>query len=146
MSDILTQDTLTEWLSETVRSADNLEMLVGRAERKVVDHYRGKRRSDTLIKGGIGTISGGQIQLKGWAEDADGSPDTDAMPDDLVTRLRDTVARIVTHWVESPDIDVDSVSQGSKSVSYAKSAGDLPLSVWAPLRPYDDRTPYSPAV
>jgi hypothetical protein len=60
--------------------------------------------------------------------------------------LRDVIARIVTHWETAVDEDIDSVSQGSKSVSYSKGAGSLPMSVWEPLRPYDDRTPYSPGL
>lgn len=146
MPDILTSDVQGKWLDESVASADNLTRTIERAERKLVDKYRGGKVPDTVIKDGIGTFSSTQVQLKGWAEDSDGNPDTASMPDDLVTRLRDCVARIVTHWEESVDSNVESVSQGSKSVSYSKDAGTLPRSVWAPLRPYDQTTPFSPAV
>jgi hypothetical protein len=82
----------------------------------------------------------------GWEEAEDGTPDIGAMPDDLVRRLRDCIARIVTHWVQSPSGDVQRKMVGSRSVTYDKDAGGLPHSVYAPLRPYDDRTPYSPGV
>jgi len=146
MPDLLTNQVLYDWLDQSVvDTADHLPRTIERAERKLADKYRSGRVSDTVVKDGIGTFSAGQIQLKGWVEDSDGNPDTDAMPDELVTRLRDCVARIVTHWVESVDEGKESVSRGAKTVSYSKDAGKLPRSVWVPLRPFDDRTPYSPA-
>ena len=147
MPEILTADAQTEWLSDDLPGeADHWPKLVERAERKVLDRYRESEHGTPLDHFAADPVYLKPVQLQGWQVDEDGTPDMEAMPDDLVTRLRDTISRIVKHWVTSVDGDIDSVSQGSKSVSYAKSAGDLPMSVWTPLRPYDDRTPYHGAV
>jgi hypothetical protein len=84
--------------------------------------------------------------LDGWEEDSNGDPLPGQMPDKLVTALRDSIARVVTHWHEAPDRDVKSKSVGSRSVTYADQADKLPRSVYRPLRPFDDRTPYGGAV
>jgi hypothetical protein len=144
MPDILTSDTWDDWLPDEVMSAADLPLVVERAERKLIARYRGPQRASPLTHGNHGSLY--PVQLIDWEETDDGTPDTAAMSDRLVTRLRDTIARIVTHWETSVDEDIESVSQGSKSVSYSKGAGSLPMSVWEPLRPYDDRTPYSPGL
>lgn len=144
MPDILTSDTHDDWLSDDVQSDENLERTVDRAEQKVIDRYRERTR------GPAGALWGPTqevvVQLVGWEEAEDGTPDIGAMPEDLVRRLRDCIARIVTHWVQSPSGDVQRKMVGSRSVTYDKDAGGLPHSAYAPLRPYDDRTPYSPGV
>lgn len=147
MPDLLAGDALEEWLDGEVAADDSLRRLVRRAERKVIDRYRQKKHgSDPPLDSFRSTAHLRPVRLEGWKETDDGTPDVDAMPDDLVRRLRDVIARIVTHWANAPDSDVESVSQGSKSVSYSKDAGHLPRSVWEPLRPYDDRTPYAPGL
>ena len=143
MPDILTGATFNDWLGDDVQSEKgSLLRTIDRAEQKVIDRYRerprGRNRGETTREGAV--------QLVGWEEAEDGTPDIGAMPDELVRRLRDCIARIVTHWAGSPSGDVQRKMVGSRSVTYNKDAGDLPHSVYAPLRPYDDRTPYSPGV
>ncbi|WP_103021466.1 hypothetical protein [Salinibacter altiplanensis] len=144
MPDILTSDTFDEWLDDDVQSEAGLERTVDRAEQKVIGRYRERERGSAHAL--RETTQEVTVQLVGWEETADGTPDIGAMPGDLVERLRDCIARIVTRWVESPGGDVRSKSVGSRSVTYDKDADALPHSVYAPLRPYDDRTPYSPGV
>ena len=142
MADILTSSVLDDWLSDDIQARDDFDRLVGRAERKLVDRYREHRAGRP---GGLGSGADQVVMLDGWAEDANGAPDTDAMPDDLVTRLRDVISRIVEHAAESPG-HVKRRLVGSKSVTYKAGADALPRTTWAPLRPYDERTPYSAGV
>jgi len=146
MPEILTSDTWDKWLSDDVQAEANLPRVADRAERKVLDRYRQDEKTiDTsAFQEHLPALE--PVQLKGYEAKDDGTPDIDAMPADLVTRLRDSVARIVTHWTKSPSGDVKSKSVGSKSVTYDRDPGALPHSVFTPLRPYDDRTPYSPGV
>jgi len=144
MPDILTSATFDQWLDDDVQSDENLERTVDRAKQKVIDHYRERPRGSA---GALrDTTREEAVQLVGWEEAEDGTPDIGAMPEDLVRRLRDCIARIVTHWVQSPSGDVQRKMVGSRSVTYDEDTGSLPHSVFAPLRPYDDRTPYSPGV
>lgn len=143
MPDILTGDTLNDWLDDDILSEEgSLLRTIDRVERKVIDRYRERPRGSA----GRETTREEAVQLVGWEEAEDGTPDIGAMPEDLVRRLRDCIARIVTHWAESPDGNVRRKSVGSRSVTYDEDTGSLPHSVFAPLRPYDDRTPYSPGV
>jgi hypothetical protein len=144
MPNILTSDVQDKWLDDDVQSEPSLERTIERAERKLIDRFRERERGSAHALGE--TTQEVAVQLVDWEEEADGTPDIDAMPADLVTRLRDSVARIVTHWTQSPSGDVRSKSVGSKSVTYDQDPDALPHSVFAPLRPYDDRTPYSPGV
>jgi len=146
MPEILTSDTWDEWLPDSVLSEADLPRVVNRAERKLLDRFRQDEKTIDTSAFQEHPPALEPVQLKGYEATGDGTPDTTAMPDKLVTRLRDTIARIVTHWETAADEGIDSVSQGSKSVSYSKGAGSLPMSVWEPLRPYDDRTPYSPGL
>jgi len=140
---ILTSGELDTWLPSDIQRNDDLRLKVWRAEQKVIQRYTEHEagsvqavREDTHAT---------TVQLLGWEEDSNGDPDVSAMPSDLVTALRDTIARILTHWHETPDDNVKSRSVGSKSVTYEEDADKLPRSVYRPLRPFDDRTPYSPA-
>lgn len=140
MPDILTSDTHDDWLRGDIQSETGLTRTIDRAEQKVIDRYRERTRSSA---GALRSATQEEaVQLVGWEEAEDGTPDIGAMPEDLVERLRDCIARIVTHWAESPSGDVQRKMVGSRSVTYNKDAGSLPHSVCAPLRPYDDRTPY----
>jgi hypothetical protein len=142
MADILTNSVLGDWLSDDIQARDDFDRLVGRAERRLIDRYR-EHRAGT--PGGPVWGPDQTVMLDGWAEDASGAPDTGAMPDDLVTRLRDVISRIVEHAAESPGA-VKRRLVGSKSVTYKAGADALPRTTWAPLRPYDERTPYSAGV
>jgi len=113
----------------------------------VIDRYREEGPDDDHVTAtGVDTFETEVIMLEGWEEDSNGDPLPRQMPDKLVTALRDAIARVVTHWYESPDRKVQSKSVGSRSVTYSGQADKLPRSVYAPLRPFDDRTPYSPNI
>jgi len=143
---IITPDVLAEWLPEEIRSRSDLDRLLWRAEERVLGRYRGDEAGrDPLTFEVEGRIKD-DVQLVGYAETEDGAPKPEAMDDRLLTALRDAVARVAEHWHDSPDGHVDSVSQGERSVTYRKGAEDLPRTVFEPLRPYDDRTPYGPGL
>jgi hypothetical protein len=144
MPEILTSDTWDEWLPDSVLAESDLERTVDRAEQKVLDRYRESERGAPLDSFEADPVYLKPVQLRGWQVADDGTPDLDAMPEDLVRRLRDSISRIVTHWHEAPGGDIKSKSVGSRSVTYADQADKLPRSVYRPLRPYDDRTPYAP--
>ena len=130
MPDILTSDTFETWLPERLLSADPQELLraTERAERDVIARFT----EDTDLLDRVG--------LKGWKEQADGTPDVDAMEPRLVDALRDCIGRIVEHRLTAPGRHVARERQGSRSKRYR--ARGLPNRVYAPLRPYDERTPF----
>jgi len=139
---ILTSDQWDTWFSDAVQSQGDLKLQVWRAEQKVIERYREHEASSTnAVKEDTRHT---WVQLVGWEEDENEDPDVAAMPDDLVTALRDTISRIVTHWHEAPKGEVKSRSVGSRSVTYERNADKLPRTVYRPLKPFDDRTPYSP--
>lgn len=145
MPDILTSKHWFRYVTSSVE--DVTQQLVDRAERRVIDRYREARDRNTRVVPDIGALDQhGVVQLDGWAETDDGTPDPSNMDDVLLDALRETIARIVEHWIESPEGHIDSKSQGARSVSYRKGAQHLPHRVWAPLRPYDDRTPLGGAL
>jgi hypothetical protein len=133
-----------KWLPDGVLSQSDPALKVWRAEQMVIRRYREHEHASTNAV--REDTHDAWVQLIGWEETDDGDPDVAAMPDDLVTALRDTISRIVTHRYEAPDDNVQSRSVGSRSVSFRADAGALPRSVYEPLRPFDDRTPYSPGV
>jgi len=144
---ILIPSEFDTWLSDAVQSQSDLELTVYRAEEKVIDRYREEGPDDELVTAtGADTFETAVVMLDGWEEDSNGDPLVDQMPDKLVTALRDSISRVVTHWHDAPDRDVQSKSVGSRSVTYRDQADKLPRSVYHPLRPFDDRTPYSPGV
>lgn len=143
MADILTPEQYSTWLDDALLSKGSaLERAVGRAERDVIRRYRGKGLSsfDPLRFSGFGATVDSPVQLDGWADLDDGTPDVANMPDDLVEALRDTIARIVTYRLkDAPDPHVALESQGSRSKAYRSQK--MPPSVYAPLSEYDERTP-----
>jgi len=143
---IITPDVLAEWLPEEIRSRSDLDRLLWRAERRVIGRYQvNDGAASTDVFDAFGDIDR-DVELVGYAETEDGAPKPEAMDDRLLTALRDAVSRVAEHWHDSPDGHVDSVSQGERSVTYRKGAEDLPRTVFEPLRPYDDRTPYGPGL
>lgn len=141
MPDILPSSEWPTYIDPAVVD-DVTDLRVDRAERTVVDRYRedpGRPREDVfdIIDG-----SPAPVELDGWREAADGTPDTSAMPDRLVDALRDAIARLVEHRLTAVDRGVSSESRGARSVSYRASGSGVPPSVYAPLRPFDDRTPW----
>jgi hypothetical protein len=130
MPDILTSGYYDKWLPASILEQNDfkdLERAIGRAERQIRSRYR---ENTHLVD---------RVRLAGWAETGDGTPDVDAMPDDLVEALRDCVARIVEHRLTAPDRHVSLESQGSRSRAYRPRG--LPASTFAPLDEYDTRTP-----
>jgi hypothetical protein len=135
MPDILIPDSQTTYLTDRAYQAEELDLLIDRAERKVVNHYRENR---TRSNYGLG---GWQVSLDGWAEDDDGNPDLEEMDEGLLDALRASIAEIVEHWASRPDEaeHLTRKSQGAKSVTFSDDT-DLPSSVYAPCRPFDERT------
>jgi hypothetical protein len=142
MADFLTPDVYSDWLSsEVLDDGASLERAIDRAERTLIGRYRGKGLSsfDPLKFQGYGATVDSPVQLDGWAENDDGTPDVQAMPDDLVEALRDSIAQLVEHRLTAHDPAVESESRGRRSMSYR--ARGVPPRVYAPLRQYDERTP-----
>lgn len=134
---ILTSDEQPDFLSEEAQNASRLDLMVVRAENKILDRYREVRPDEQVADYFGESIEGPTVQLHGWLEEEQDNPDLDAMEDELVFALRDATARIVEFWVSKPDQHVESRSQGARSASFRDK--DLPSSVYAPLRPYDER-------
>jgi len=121
---------------------DVTDLRVDRAERTVIDRYREDPGGPSEDVFDIVDGAPAPVQLDGWAEQPDGTPDVSAMDDRLVDALRDAVARLVEHRLTAPTQGIQSESRGARSVSYAARASGVPASVYAPLRPFDDRTPW----
>ena len=137
MADILTSDHF-DLLSDDAQSRSDLSILVEQAEMKVIDRYREVRPGDEVEDFFGGSIEGHAVQLDGWREKDDGTPDTAAMDDDLVRRLRLEIAGLVNHWVDIPDDYIDSVSEGGRSVSY-RETDQVSDDFGSLLRRYDER-------
>jgi hypothetical protein len=138
MPEILTPNEWDDYLSDEVRSRSDLSHLVQRAEWYVVDRYREDSGGHAPLHFDYaGAVEA--VQLRGWATDADGNPDTSAMDAGLLERLRMTVAELVEHWHKLEDTEeVESISQGNESVTF-RDKPEVPSSAFAPLRPYDER-------
>lgn len=141
MPDILTSSDYDTFLSDDVQSQSDIDLRVDRAEWAVVDRYRAHEEDDSLLRSDA--FEPQPVMLEGWEEDADGNPDTSAMDDDLVQRLRAVIADVVEHTLAREDQKgVKSTSQGSRSVSYEDMAS-LPSYLFRPLRQYDMTEPVS---
>jgi len=137
MADILTSDHF-DLLSDEARERSDLQILVEQAEIKVIDRYREVRPDSGFDYDIDGDPLEHDVQLDGWREDDQDRPDTDAMDDDLVRRLRLEIAKLVNHWVDIPDDYVESVSEGDRSVSY-REIDEVPDDFGSLLRRYDER-------
>lgn len=139
---LLTRDTWPTFLSEDVMTEDPEELmrLAERAERKVVDRYRevDTHTGDLILDNHFDA----DVRLDGWAEDDQGNPDLQEMDAGLLEALRESIANIVEFWVNKPNEaeHIESQSQGDRSVTFRDK--DLPSSVYAPLRRFDDRSPW----
>lgn len=139
---ILTSSAQSDFLSSEAQNASRLDLMVVRAENKVIDRYREVRPNDHVDDFFGGSIEGHDVQLDGWREDDNGDPDVAEMDEDLLFALRDTISRIVEHEVQKPE-EAEHVSrkvQGARQVDFRDK--DLPRSVYAPLRPFDERDVY----
>jgi hypothetical protein len=138
MPEILTTAAQPDYLSSEAFQADELELMVDRAERKVLGRYRETdTRSDDLI---LDEHFGRDVQLEGYVEDDQGDPDLQEMDAGLLDALRAAIAAIVEFEVDRPDEaeHVDSMSQGDRQVSFKDKS--LPSSVFSPLRSFDRRS------
>jgi len=145
MAEILTTTSQEELLSGETLTRDDLPRRVERAEARVVGRYREKsalREGPLYFTEPLGSeTSPGVVQLRGWAEADDGTPDTNTMPDGLVRRLRLVIADVVEHELTYDETEaLDSESVGSKSVSF-KDLDDMPTRLFQPLDKYDTRAP-----
>jgi len=148
MASILTDDTWSEYLSDDAMTADRLRRRVDIAEWRVISHYREEAAvADSLMyfDEPLGAeTSPGIVQLRDWAEADDGVPDVDAMPDDLVRRLRIVISDVVEWRLEYETREgVESISQGSRSKSYDTNLPSLPSRLFQPLDKYDEREPFT---
>jgi hypothetical protein len=139
MPDILVQG---EWGTyfPTDIEPDVTALRVDRAERTVVDRYRQDEPGPSTDVFDIVDGEPASVELDGWAETGDGTPDPSARDDGLLDALRDSIARLVEHRLTAADRNLASESRGGRSESY-RGRG-VSQRVYAPLRPYDDRTPW----
>jgi hypothetical protein len=63
------------------------------------------------------------------------------MDDGLLFALRTVIAAVVERQLTAPDTDVKRYRQGEREVEYMQRA-ERPSSLYAPLRRYDQRTPW----
>jgi len=131
---ILTSGEQSNFLSEQAMNADRLDLMVVRAENKILNRYREVDNDQDPI---LDAHYDSDVQLDGYVEDDNGDPDIQNMDEGLLFALRDAAARIVEFWAAKPDEHVESKSQGARSVTFRDK--DLPSSVYAPLRPFDER-------
>jgi hypothetical protein len=161
MPDILTQDVQDRYLTDKALNSSDLTLLIERAEVQTINRYRETRPEGRFqIEGIDGEVLEDDVQLEGFVgPSGDGtgmmgmgplyphnSPAVDinvidigASDDRLVRALRATVARIVEFWVDRPDqaAHVARLDQGERRVDFRDK--DLPSSVYAPLRRFDER-------
>lgn len=124
-------------LSDEAQARSDVDQLVQSAEWRTVDKYREELLSDPLTFDDIGGVE--SVRLTEWAEDSNGDPDTAAMPDELVSRLRTVIASIVDHWVQQDGIsDLKRERHGDSRLEY-RDLPHVPAHLFAPLRPYDER-------
>lgn len=137
MPDILTASSQTDYLTDEAYQHSELELLIQKAERKVLNRYREVAgRSDDLI---LEDHYDSGIRLDGYVEADDETIDLQESDAALVDSLRAAVANIVEFWVDKPD-EAEHVSrrvQGDRTVEFRDAA--LPSSVFAPLRSWDRR-------
>lgn len=136
MPQILTSSEYSNYLSQEAQNASQLDLRVQKAEIYVITRYRAEQATPLTFDF---DATEGDVLLEGWAEDANGDPDTAAMPDDLVDRLRIVIADVVEYRLQEEDREgVQSISQGDKSRSYEKTVS-LPSRLFLPLERYDER-------
>jgi hypothetical protein len=137
MPDILVSDAQPDYLTSEAQNADELELMIDRAERKVLNRYREVGPARDLI---LDVHYDSDIQLDGYVEDDQGNPDLQEMDAGLLDALRAAIAAIVEFEVDRPDEaeHVDSMSQGDRQVSFKDKS--LPSSVFSPLRSFGRRS------
>lgn len=144
MPDILTSDHYDDFLSDDVQQRKDLQLLVNRAEIRVVDRYRNTRPlTESTLRFDAFDGDPGVVMLHGWEEDSNGNPDTTAMDAELVNRLRLVIATVVGRMHEHQEREgVESLSQGDRSVTYGDFT-EVPTAAFQPLDKYDKRQPFT---
>jgi hypothetical protein len=139
MSTLLSPDQYDPFLPEDLRAAPRIDHHVGRAEQIVLDRYREPAYTPMAFR--FSQTADAPVQLDGYAETASGTPDPDSMDDGLLFALRTVIAAVVQRELTAPDTDVKRYRQGEREVEYMQRA-ERPSSLYAPLRRYDQRTPW----
>jgi len=140
MPQILSPSYYGDLLSDAIRDRSDLDEIVEKAEYYVVDRYRAHSRTTYGLRFAGHPFP---VMLDGWAETDNGNPDTGAMPQDLVRRLRIVIADVVAWRIKLEQQEgMESISQGSESVSFSE-LDQLPSRLFRPLDKYDDSEPFS---
>lgn len=111
------------------------DLRVEKAEMMVIEKYREDVGVDSPMN--FSGTSAGVVKLSGYEEDSNGDPDVQAMPDDLVRRLRIVISDVVK-WDRKHEEQeaLDSRSVGKESKSYGSNPS-LPSRLFRPLDKYD---------
>ena len=128
------------FLPEELRQASRIDHHVDQAEREVLDRYR--ERAYTPMAFRFSSTADAPVQLDGYAEDDQGNPDPNQMDDGLLFALRTVIAAVTERILTAPDSDVKRYRQGERTVEYKDKRPERPHSLYAPLRRYDQRTPW----
>jgi hypothetical protein len=127
---------LMKYLSDEAREAGRTQVRIEKAEAYVITRYRAEREAALTFDF---DATEGEVLLEGWEELDDGTPDPDAMPDQLVDRLAMVTADVVEYRLKEEDREgLQSVSQGGRSKSFEETV-DLPSRLFMPLERFDQR-------
>ncbi len=127
---------LMKYLSDEAREAERLDVRIERAEAYVITRYRAEREAALTFDF---DATEGEVLLEGWEEKDDGTPDPDAMPDQLVDRLAMVTGDVVEYRLKEEQREgLQSVSQGGRSKSFEETV-DLPSRLFMPLERFDQR-------
>lgn len=127
---------LMKYLSDEAREAERLDVRIERAEAYVITRYRAEREAALTFDF---DATKGEVLLEGWEENDDGTPDPDAMPDQLVDRLAMVAGDVVEYRLKEEEREgLQSVSQGGRSKSFEETV-DLPSRLFMPLERFDQR-------
>ncbi|AFH22429.1 hypothetical protein OSG_eHP25_00040 [environmental Halophage eHP-25] len=106
-------------LSSEAQNSEKLEQHVDVAEQWVISYFTENEATDNLDYFDLGGVGYGTVTLRGWAEDSNGDPDVQNMPDDLVRLLRLAIVERVEWRIDEIEREgISSVSQGDRSVTY----------------------------
>jgi hypothetical protein len=154
MADWLSSSDFQYYLSPSIRTRDDVEYLVTKAEREVIAHYT-RRRADVRfrieslvsnVKDGTDHLHDVQrdavVFLRYYKEDPNEIDTSDPQRQKFVDAMKAEIAGVVEHMVETEGQKegVTSMSQGSKSVSYDSGRRKrLPPTFGRHLKPFDLR-------
>jgi hypothetical protein len=140
MPQILTSSQYDELLSDDVRNLSDLDVRVEKAEYRVLNKYRQRHGVDAPLR--FDSEVPGLVMLSGYATDDNGDPDTAAMDDELLRRLRLVIADVVEWRYDYEQIeDIDSEAVGERSATYS-DVPELPSRLFSPLDKFDHSSPF----